>query len=119
MMTLLDLHRRATVKGRIGYTARMERWKALRAAFAPIAARLPFKWHAELMDNPTQNHTGTTNGAVHIVLDEEFAEGRLVRIAGRALCGKDTPNLWCPCESDHVSCKRCLELAQRIAEARS
>ena len=112
MSNILDLHRAATVRGRIGYGERMKRYAALAEAAAALCAKLPFSWHAVAMDNPTQNHTGTTNGRGHIVLDDEYHAGQLHRKAGYALCGGDSANLWGDAES--VTCKRCLEMAQRI-----
>lgn len=111
MADILELHRLATQRCR-SYELRKARWAALHEAAAALCAHLPFAWHPVAMDNPTQNHTGYTNGRSHIVLDESFTCGRLVRTAGSALCGGDTPNLWG--EADTVTCKRCLELAERI-----
>lgn len=116
VMDILSLHRAATVPGRIGHEARKARWEALHNAVASLVVRLPFKWHAVEVDNPTQNHTGVTNGRDHIVLDEPYDAGRLHRKVGAALCGGDTVNLWNPAFENHVTCRRCLELAQRIAE---
>lgn len=114
MSDILTLHKHA--KRRSGsYEQRKARWGVLHAAAAELCARLPFKWQAIAMDNPTQNHTGATNGANHIVLDEAVDSGRLHRKAGQALCGGDTANLWQPAYENRVTCKRCLELAERIA----
>ena len=116
MADILDLHRAA--KWRNGsYEQRKARWVALHTAAAELCAKLPFRWHGEAMDNPTQNHTGTTNGADHIVLDEDYSAGRLHRRAGQALCGGDTANMWQASHENHVDCKRCLEVAQRIVNA--
>jgi hypothetical protein len=114
MSNILDLHTAAKRRGGT-YEQRKARWAALHAAAAELCQRLPFKWHAVAMDNPTQNHTGVTNGADHIVLDGDFTSGRLHRTAGQALCGGDTANLWNPAWNNNVDCKRCLELAQRHA----
>lgn len=116
-MSILELHRRAKAPGRIGYDERKRRYEALHAAAAVLCAKLPFQWRAVSMDNPTQNHTGTTNGADHIVLDEAYSAGRIHRAAGQALCGADTANLFTPAFENHVTCKRCLELAERLATA--
>lgn len=81
-----------------------------------VCSRLPFRWHAVAMDNPTQNHTGYTNGALHIVLDEALHQGRLHRTQGMALCGAPTANLWGSADNEgRVTCKRCLAMAQRLA----
>lgn len=115
MNSILDLHRAA--KWRNGsYEQRKARWATLHTAAAELCARLPFKHHFLAMDNPTQNHTGYTNGADHIVLDEDFISCPLVRKAGWALCGADSANLWG--ETDSVTCKRCLEMAERYAAPR-
>lgn len=114
MSDVLTLHRMATARGRIGYTERKRRYDALQVAATALCARLPFRWHARAMDNPTQNHTGSTNGSLHIVLDEPYSNGRLQRNAGKSLCGCPMANLWNP--ADGVTCKRCLEMAQRIVE---
>lgn len=117
MSDLLSLHRLASVRGRLGYSERMRRWSALHEAARVLTARLPFKWRGVAMDNPTQNHTGYTNGRDHIVLDEAFSRGRLHREAGEALCGAPSANLWNPAYEGRVTCKKCLEMAQRIVEA--
>lgn len=114
MSNIIELHRLATWRNG-SYMQRKGRWAALHAAAAELCARLPFTWHAVAMDNPTQNHTGYTNGADHIVLDEDFTSGRLRRTVGQALCGGDTANLWNPSFENHVTCKRCLEMAERYA----
>lgn len=113
MTDILVLHASATRRGRIGYTARKARWDALELAARALCSRLPFKHHFLAMDNPTQNHTGYTNGRDHIVLDEDFSAGRLHRTKGAALCGGDSANLWG--DADSVTCKRCLTVAQRLA----
>lgn len=104
-----ELHRRATTHHRIGYDERRRRYEALHAAVAALV--LPFKWHPVAMDNPTQNHAGSTNGRNHIVLDEPYKNGRLAREQGAALCGVDSANLWG--EASSVTCKACLRLAVR------
>ena len=113
-MDILTLHTLATRRGRIGYDARKARWDALEVAAMELCSRLPFAHHFTAMDNPTQNHTGFTNGRDHIVLDQDFSAGRLHRTKGSAPCGGDSANLWGDAES--VTCKRCLELAQRRAK---
>ena len=83
-MTILNTLKRAKWRGG-SYEARQGRWQELHDEAATLCAQLPFRWHAVAMDNPTQNHTGTTNGADHIVLDEAYDPGRLHRTAGQAL----------------------------------
>jgi hypothetical protein len=113
---ILELHRQATVVSRRrGYEVRKRSYEALHEAAAKLTAQLPFRWHSVAMDNPTQNHTGTTNGSGHIVLDEPYRAGRLVRDTGQPLCGAPTANLFG--DTNHVTCKRCLELAQRIVRS--
>lgn len=113
-MDIAQLQKRAFTAARIGYDERKRRRAELRAAVQSIVAALSFRWRAVAMDNPTQNHTGSTNGRVHIVLDEPIHIGRITRAPRQALCGGDTVNLWNDAERDDVTCKRCLEIAQRI-----
>ena len=113
---LATLHRRAHRRHHGNVTALKADWRAYSAYADALAARLPFRWHPVACDNPTQNHSGYTNGQDHIVLDEPFDSGRLHRRAGDALCRPHHAggNLWG--ESDGPTCKRCLEIAERITE---
>lgn len=100
------------------YERKKVAWAAYHTFADALAARLPFRWHAVACDNPTQNHTGTTNGADHIVVDEALAIGCIVRQPGDALCRPVSrawgANLWG--ESNGPTCKRCLEIAERIIQ---
>ena len=111
-MGILELHAAAKRRGG-SYSQRVARWETLRAAAVELCARLPFRWESVAMDNPTQNHTGTTNGAYHIVLKENYSAGRLHRKTGQALCGGETVNLWNEDSAGSVTCKRCLQMAER------
>jgi hypothetical protein len=94
------------------YAAMQERWAAYQAYAREVAAQLPFAWHVVACDNPTQNHTGATNGRSHIVCDAPVDMGRLHRAAGDGLCGQNSPNMWC--NATEITCKRCLVVAERI-----
>lgn len=109
--TLDQLHRAAN--GRGTYEQRKARWEAYRAYARQVTDALSFAWRPVAMDNPTQNHTGTTNGKTHIVVSEPITIGRLRRETGEPLCGKGTANLWGDDHGGGVTCKRCLEVAER------
>jgi hypothetical protein len=112
------LHRSATMRHRT-YEQAVEGWQAYRLFASELAAQLPMPWQAVGCDNPTQNHTGRTNGANHIVLGEAMASGRLCREPGDALCKKRSKfngNLFA--EADAPTCKQCLFIAEKIVHTR-
>lgn len=111
----LDRLHRATT-GRRGYEIKRVAWLAYHAYADALAAQLPFAWKSIAMDNPTQNHTGTTNGANHIVVQEAISIGRIHRAARAPLCGRETANLWAV-PAGGPTCKRCLEVAERLLDA--
>jgi hypothetical protein len=109
------LHRMTRL--RLGYDRKMAAWQAFHEYADQLCARLPFAWRCVGMDNPTQNHTGTTNGANHVIVQEAVVIGRIRRAAGQPLCGRDSANLFVETASG-PTCKRCLELAERILDRR-
>ena len=111
-----EAHRRPDREAADWYDVMLARWDAYSQYANSIAAKLPFRWHAVACDNPTQNHTGSTNGRSHIVLDEPIDIGRLHRAANYPLCGQNSVNLWG--KATDPTCKRCIAVAERIVAQR-
>lgn len=112
------LHRAANMRHR-DYEQAISDWQAYRLFASELAAQLPMPWQAIACDNPTQNHTGRTNGANHVVLSNEVRLGRLHREKGDALCkprAKFNGNLFA--EADAPTCKQCLLAAEKIVHVR-
>ena len=97
------------------YQEARTRWQIYEQFALNIARQLPFRWHVELVSNPTQNHTGRSNGGAHIMADETIHIGRLKRNMGQSLC-PDTSRLGRHYVSDYPcpTCKKCLEVAEKI-----
>ena len=75
---------------------------------------LPFAAKAAYAPSPRE--TGYNSpGGTHILLSEDFQQGRIRRERGDTLCKK---KFWGLDTQDHgdVNCKRCLELARKLAE---
>ncbi|GHP00595.1 hypothetical protein KSF_106420 [Reticulibacter mediterranei] len=112
------LHRLATSRHRSYVDARAA-WKTYRLFAAELTAQLPMAWHPVGCDNPSQNISGTTNGADHIVLDDAWENGRFKRSKNDTLCqvwAKFNGNLFV--DSDGPTCKQCLTRAITIVEER-
>ena len=115
--TLTRLHA-ATKRRRQGYDRAMAAHRAYAEYVKSITDKLILRWETVGCDNPTQNHTGFTNGEDHLVLREPLVFGRLVREPGDALCKparRFTANLWCDRAGEQPTCKRCVEIAERMA----
>lgn len=115
---LKRLHRLA--KRRHGsYEAAMADWEAYRLFAAELAAQLPMPWHPLGCDNPSQNVSGSTNGANHIVLDVAWTSGRFIRAKDDALCQpwqKFNGNVFVAAKSP--TCKQCLFRNEQIVRER-
>lgn len=113
----LDMLHAQTRRRHPTYESAKADWQQYTDFARTITARLPFRWHPVGVSNPRNNQRGGRYAEDHIVLDEPVAVNRLHRGAGDALCKPAQQfhgNLWV--DSDDPTCKRCLEIAERLAK---
>jgi len=90
----------------------------LKVASDSLCSKLPFKWQIIGAENCFNNHNGSSHGKEHIVLEQDWSQGRIKRKIGDALCKTSAQfkgNLSLePWEGSYVNCKACLEKAFKI-----
>ena len=74
---------------------------------------LPFGADTAYAYSPRES--GNAGGAVHVYLLEPFTQGRIARDKGDTLCNREFWGLDRGKFGGEVTCRRCLELARRIA----
>lgn len=132
MSTIRELHD-AQTRAWKGWRSRPNGWdvgqaatRAFREAGEILRQRLPFRTSIAYAYSPREN-VGS-GGGDHIVCAENVTAGRLKRQAGDALC-KPQARFWglqqrwgadtCLNYQATASCLRCLEIAEKLSEART
>lgn len=115
MLERIERLHRAANRRHNSYAEAVRDWEAYRLLASVLAAQLSMPWKVLGCDNPTQNISGSTNGANHIVLKEDLTYGPLHRKEHDALCKpveKFNGNLFV--EANVPSCKQCLSTAEKL-----
>lgn len=97
-----------------GYKVLMSKWEAYGDAGEQLRQALPVKTHVSYAYSPREN-VGS-GGSDHIVLEEDFTQGRLTRKAGDALC-KSSKKFWgltALNDGKPANCLKCLEIAEKL-----
>lgn len=120
MGAIRALYDQAKAYGRIwrreekGYEILQRKWQAYHDAGEALRILLPFKTHVAYAYSPREN-VGS-NGADHIVVEEDISQGRLRRQSGDALC-RSRKSFWgltAQGDGRPATCLKCLEIVERL-----
>ena len=114
MEELVLLHKR-TKSRNLNYDQRQKAYRDYQNYSEAICSRLPFEYKMLGAENVWNNHNGSNYGCMHIVLTQDFLQGRIKRIAGETLCKTKGFLSIEPSSYSFVDCKSCLEKAVKLS----